>query len=124
MRHLLLITAAAMLLAGCHDAARPQPAAATQPSPQARQAVTIDNFTFDPPVATVTAGTTVTWTNHDDVPHTVTSADKPRAFKSDALDTDDTYSHVFTQPGTYPYFCAVHPHMTGRIVVTGTLTKE
>jgi plastocyanin len=79
------------------------------------QEVAIDNFSFNPPMLTVVAGTTVTWVNHDDVPHTVTANDK--AFDSRALDTNDRFSHAFTAPGVYPYFCAVHPHMTGQIIV-------
>ncbi|HEV2968772.1 MAG TPA: cupredoxin family copper-binding protein [Pirellulales bacterium] len=79
--------------------------------------VTIDNFAFNPQTLTVHVGTKVTWINHDDVPHTATSAVKPTVFDSKALDTDDKFSFVFTAPGTYPYFCAVHPHMTGEIVV-------
>src|SRR3954471_15620077 len=77
--------------------------------------VAIDNFTFDPPEVTVPAGATVTWVNRDDVPHTVTAQD--RAFTSGALDTDGQYAHSFPATGTYPYYCAVHPHMTGRVVV-------
>jgi amicyanin len=79
-------------------------------------AVSIDNFTFTPPTLTVKAGTTVTWINKDDIPHGIASANN--AFtKSKALDTDDSYSFTFTTPGTYQYFCYVHPHMTGTIVV-------
>ena len=77
--------------------------------------VKIDNFVYNPQQITVKAGTTVTWTNHDDIPHTVTSS--TTAFKSKALDTDDKFSFTFTTPGTYKYFCALHPHMTGSIVV-------
>ena len=77
--------------------------------------VKIDNFTYNPQQITVKAGTTVTWTNHDDIPHTVTS--KTGIFKSKALDTDDAFSFTFATPGSYPYFCALHPHMTGTIVV-------
>jgi amicyanin len=77
--------------------------------------VKIDNFTFNPPSLTVTAGTTVTWKNEDDIPHTVAST--TRAFKSKALDTDDSYTFTFTTPGVYEYFCSIHPHMTGKIVV-------
>ncbi len=77
--------------------------------------VKIDNFTFGPEKLTVKAGTTVTWTNEDDIPHTVASATK--AFKSKALDTDDSYSFTFTTPGTYEYFCSLHPHMVGTVVV-------
>jgi plastocyanin len=77
--------------------------------------VKIDNFTFAPQRLTVKAGTTVTWTNEDDIPHTVASSTK--AFKSKALDTDDKFSFTFTTPGSYEYFCSLHPHMTGAIVV-------
>ena len=79
--------------------------------------VVIDNFTFDPPKLTINAGTKVTWINHDDVPHTATSSTRPRAFDSGTLDTDEKFSHVFTAPGTYNYFCAVHPKMTAQIIV-------
>jgi plastocyanin len=77
--------------------------------------LTIDNFTFRPGTLVVAAGTTVTWTNHDDIPHTVTAAD--RSFSSAALDTDERFSQRFTTPGTYTYFCAIHPRMTGTITV-------
>ena len=83
--------------------------------------VKIDNFTYNPPQITVKAGTTVTWVNHDDIPHTVTS--KTMAFKSNALDTDDKFSFTFATPGSYPYFCALHPHMTGTIVVEANSGK-
>jgi plastocyanin len=79
--------------------------------------VVIDNFTFDPPKLTISAGTKVTWINHDDVPHTATSSTKPRAFDSGTLDTDEKFSKVFVTPGTYDYFCAVHPKMTAQIIV-------
>jgi plastocyanin len=79
--------------------------------------IVIDNFTFSPAELTIAAGTKVTWVNHDDVPHTATSTAKPRSFASGTLDTDEKFSHVFTTPGTYEYFCAVHPKMTGRIIV-------
>jgi plastocyanin len=77
--------------------------------------VKIDQFTFAPPRTTVKAGTTVTWTNDDHVPHTVTSSTK--LFKSKTLDTGNTFSFTFTTPGTYQYFCSVHPRMIGAIVV-------
>jgi len=78
--------------------------------------VTIDNFTFGPAELSVPVGTTVTWINRDDIPHTVVAKDK--GFRSKALDTDDRYSFTFTSAGTYDYFCGLHPHMTGKIVVT------
>jgi len=77
--------------------------------------VKIDNFTFAPQRLTVKAGTTVTWTNEDDIPHTVVANQK--AFKSKVLDTDDKYTFTFTTAGTYDYFCSLHPHMTGTVVV-------
>jgi plastocyanin len=78
--------------------------------------VTIDNFSFGPQTLTVKAGTTVTWTNRDDIPHGLASSNN--AFKrSAALDTDDSFSFTFTTPGTYQYFCYLHPHMVGSIVV-------
>jgi len=79
--------------------------------------VKIDNFSFLPATLTVAAGTTVTWINRDDIPHTVVSSDDPRAFKSKALDTDDRFSFTFTKAGTYSYFCSIHPKMTGKVVV-------
>jgi plastocyanin len=81
----------------------------------ATSTIAIDNFSFTPREITVTAGTTVTWVNHDDVPHTVVSTD--RKFRSKALDTDDRFSFTFTDAGAYPYFCSVHPMMTGKVIV-------
>jgi plastocyanin len=79
-------------------------------------AIKIDNFSFGPATITIPTGTTVTWTNNDDVPHVVTSDDN-KMFKSKALDTDDRFSFTFTKPGTYNYYCAIHPKMTAKIVV-------
>ena len=78
--------------------------------------VKIDNFTFAPGTITVAKGTTVKWVNHDDIPHTVVSDDKT-TFKSKALDTDDKFSYTFDKPGTYSYFCSIHPKMTAKVVV-------
>ena len=77
--------------------------------------VKIDNFSFGPATLNVAAGTTVTWTNRDDIPHAVVSDDK--VFKSKVLDTDEKFSFTFSKPGTYPYFCSIHPKMTGKVVV-------
>jgi plastocyanin len=79
--------------------------------------VKIDNFSFGPATLTVAAGTTVTWTNRDDIPHTVVSTDDPKAFRSKVLDTDEKFSYTFSKAGTFPYFCSVHPKMTGMVVV-------
>jgi len=79
--------------------------------------VKIDNFSFGPATLTVTVGTTITWTNRDDIPHTVVSADDPKVFKSKVLDTDEKFSYTFAKPGTYPYYCSIHPKMTGKVVV-------
>jgi len=86
------------------------------PAPAAEASVKIDNFTFDPPVLTVKAGTTVTWKNVDDIPHTVASSTRG-LFKSKALDADDSFSFTFKDAGTFDYFCSLHPHMTGSIRV-------
>ena len=96
----------ALLLSG----AAPAPAA---PVPAK---VVIGNFTFGPAVLTVKAGTTVTWVNGDDIPHTVVADDKT-TFRSKVLDSDDSFSFTFARPGVYPYFCSIHPHMTGKVIV-------
>ena len=77
--------------------------------------VKIDNFSFGPADLTVPVGTTVTWTNRDDIPHTVVSTEK--VFKSKVLDTDEKFSFTFSKTGTYPYFCSIHPKMTGKVIV-------
>jgi plastocyanin len=77
--------------------------------------ITIDNFTFTPKELTVAVGTTVRWVNHDDIPHTV--VEKKTTFRSKALDTDDSYSFTFTSAGTFDYFCGLHPHMVGQVIV-------
>jgi plastocyanin len=82
----------------------------------ATMTVRIANFTFEPETLTVPAGTTVTWVNDDDIPHLV--IEKEGRFRSSALDTNDSYSQTMSAPGTVEYFCALHPHMTGKIVVT------
>jgi amicyanin len=82
---------------------------------QEENVVTIDNFTFTALELTVAVGTTVKWVNHDDIPHNVVNKDK--LFRSKALDTDDSYSFTFASAGTYDYFCGLHPHMQGKIVV-------
>jgi len=78
-------------------------------------AVKIDNFVFGPQTITVPVGTTVTWTNVDDIPHTAVSTDG--VFKSKVMDTDEKFSFTFTKTGTYSYYCSVHPKMTGKVVV-------
>ena len=75
----------------------------------------IDNFTFAPETLTVKAGTTVTWINQDDIPHTVVASN--HSFKSKALDTDDKFTFTFTTPGSYEYFCSLHPHMKAIVTV-------
>ena len=81
----------------------------------AANVITIDNFTFTPPELTVAVGTTVKWVNHDDIPHLVVNKDK--AFRSKALDTDDSFSYTFASAGTFDYFCGLHPHMVGKVIV-------
>src|ERR1700686_1141126 len=79
--------------------------------------VKVDNFSFGPATLTVPVGTEVTWTNRDDIPHTIVSTDDPKAFKSKVLDTDEKFSFPFSKAGTYPYFCSIHPKMTGKVIV-------
>lgn len=100
---------AMLLLAGSPSVtANDHPSAATAE-------VKIDNFSFGPQTVTVPVGATVTWTNRDDIPHTVVSTDG--VFKSKVRDTDEKFSFTFTKAGTYPYYCSVHPKMTGQVVV-------
>ena len=88
---------------------------AARSSPAEGAEVKIDNFTFTPETITIPAGTQVTWTNRDDIPHNVVSEDK--SIKSKVLDTDEKFSFTFTKPGTYSYFCSIHPKMKGKVVV-------
>lgn len=87
----------------------------TKAATPAAAAVQIGNFTFKAPVVTVRPGTMVTWTNGDDIPHTVVSKDG--LFKSKVLDTGDRFSFTFAKAGQFGYFCSLHPHMTGTIIV-------
>jgi len=90
---------------------------ATAPAaPVGSNAVAVDNFKFDPATLTVPVGSTVTWTNKDEEPHTI--AAKDGSFHSPTLDTKGTYSFTFTKPGSYDYICSIHPFMTGTVVVT------
>lgn len=107
---MLLVAVTAVVTLGAVKAAEP---AASAAGPQ----IGILNYKFDPATLTVPAGTTVTWVNHDEVPHTVASSDK-RFTSSGPLDTGDSYSYTFTTPGSYTYFCTLHPFMTGQVAVT------
>lgn len=81
----------------------------------AKAGVMIDNFTFTPERLNVKPGTIVTWMNHDDIPHSIVAV--KGKFRSRALDTDDVYSFTFEETGDYDYYCGLHPHMKGTIVV-------
>jgi plastocyanin len=104
-----LVIAALLLLA------MPTVTANREQSSTATAKVTIDNFSFRPQTLTVAVGTIVTWTNGDDIPHTVVSDDG--VFKSKARDTDEQFSYTFDKVGTFPYHCSIHPKMTGQVVV-------
>ena len=104
-----IVIAALLLLA------MPTVTANREQSSTATAKVTIDNFSFRPQTLTVAVGTIVTWTNADDIPHTVVSDDG--VFKSKARDTDEQFSYTFDKAGTYPYHCSLHPKMTGQVVV-------
>jgi plastocyanin len=113
IRPLAAAAALAILLA----AAGPRPSGATAEAAAARTVtIKIANFAFNPGVTTVPAGTAVTWTNDDDDAHSVVADNK--AFRSNPLDTGDSYTFTFTVPGTYAYHCSLHPQMVGKIVVT------
>jgi plastocyanin len=79
--------------------------------------VKIDNFSFGPVAFTVPVGTTVTWSNRDDIPNNAVSTGDPKIFKSKVLDTDEKFSFTFSKPGTYSYFCSIHPKMAGKVIV-------
>ena len=110
-----LIFAVAVVVGGI-GVQRRESTAYAQAKPEPAAEVKIDNFSFGPAAITVPIGTTVTWINRDDIPHTVVSTDK--VFKSKVLDTDEKFSYTFTKAGDYPYFCSIHPKMTGKVVVT------
>ena len=105
---------ALVLCAASGMAQRAAPPAQAQP---ASAQIVIDNFAFAPANLAIAAGTQVVWVNHDEEPHTVMSADLAVPFKSAALDTNDKFAFVFNKPGTYKYFCTIHSHMVGTIVV-------
>jgi plastocyanin len=105
-----LLALAALLLTG-----QTSGAVRAAANPAASASVTIDNFNFAPNTVTIAVGTTVVWTNQDDVPHNVTNPDK--AFKSPTLDTGEKWEYTFKQAGTFNYYCTIHPKMTGKVVV-------
>lgn len=82
-----------------------------------RVMIEINNFMFEPKAVTVAPGTEVVWVNHDADPHTVVSSDDHKVFTSPVLDTGDKFSFVFKSAGTFAYYCSVHPHMQGAVIV-------
>ena len=120
MRMFGLVLCAAVMCGGAAQetmAAADAPDLSFQAGAPAPQTVDITNFAFSPKELVIEKGATVRWTNHDGEPHTVVSSDDPKAFKSKAMDDGDSYSFTFTEAGAYSYFCSVHPHMRGKIVV-------
>jgi plastocyanin len=119
MRKAFLSASAAALLVlslSLSNASHTRAAAAEQNGSSDKYQVKIDNFSFAPATLTVPAGATVTWVNQDDVPHTVVSSDG-KGIKSPVLDTDQKFTHTFTQAGTYAYYCSIHPKMIGKVNV-------
>ncbi len=108
---IVLVTLGVVIGAGAAHAGAP----AASKAASRQQTIRIDNFSFNAKTLEIRVGTEVTWVNHDDVPHKIVSTNK--AFTSPVLDTDGRYSFTFTKPGTYEYFCSIHPMMTGTIVV-------
>ncbi|HYL99757.1 MAG TPA: cupredoxin family copper-binding protein [Blastocatellia bacterium] len=115
----LIAIASVMILAGTASQAQHENGSgklvATAAGTDATSQVMIDNFVYNPVPLTIKVGTTVTWINHDDIPHTVDSTEGK--FKSGALDTDDKFEYRFTAAGEYPFYCRIHPKMTGKIIV-------
>ena len=118
MKFLKLLALSAIFagLAACfgHAELRAQSSSQPKDAPPAQQ-IKIDNFSFSPQQITIPVGATVVWTNNDDIPHTVVGTHQE--FRSKGLDTNDQFSFTFTKPGSFDYFCSVHPMMTGKIVV-------
>jgi len=112
----LFLSAVALVLAvGLASVLVLHPARAKGETASSPLEVRVDNFTFGPATLTVPVNSTVTWVNKDDLPHVIASNDG--VFKSKALDTEDKYSYTFSKPGTYAYFCSIHPKMVGTIIV-------
>ena len=111
----LVVIGSSLSLAVLSASERASAAASPESSTGSAAEVKIDNFAFTPGVITVKVGTEVTWINHDDIPHTVDSTQGK--FKSAALDTDSKFQFRFTEPGEYPFYCRMHPKMTGKVVV-------
>jgi plastocyanin len=114
-RRLLIGHLVALLLALVSILMLPPMRAASEDTKSASTEVRVDNFTFAPPTLVVPVNSTVTWVNKDDIPHVIASNDE--LFRSQALDTEDKYAYTFTKPGTYSYYCRIHPKMVGKIVV-------
>ena len=112
---LVLLAFALLAFAHLSNATELELVPAAAPTDGKTVEVAISNFTFTPNELTIAPGTTVKWVNHDDIPHLV--AEKALAFKSQALDTNDSFSFTFTKPGDVEYFCVLHPHMIGKITV-------
>ena len=112
---LVLLAFALLAFDGWGNATESELVPAAAPTDGKTVEVAISNFTFTPNELTIAAGTTVKWVNHDDIPHLV--AEKALAFKSQALDTNDSFSFTFTKPGDVEYFCVLHPHMIGKVIV-------
>ena len=121
MKKVILSAAAATLLVlsfGLSKASHAKPAASEQSNLSDKYQIKIDNFSFAPATLTVPVGTTVTWVNQDDIPHNIRSSEG-NILKSPVMDTDQKFSYTFTKAGTYPYYCGIHPKMTGKVIVQG-----
>ena len=119
MMFLFLMLVSVLIISACASSPPASPPATTTPgaangSPAAQSpAVSIESFSFKPAVLTVSAGTTVVWTNNDSAPHDIKATD----FSSKMLAKGETFSFKFEKAGTYDYSCGIHPTMTGQIIV-------
>ena len=119
MKKAIVSASAAALLVlslGLSKASHAWAAAGDQNGSSDKYQIKIDNFSFAPETLTVPAGATVTWVNQDDVPHNIVSSEG-KTLKSPVMDTDEKFSYTFTKPGTYPYYCGIHPKMTAKVIV-------
>jgi len=119
MKKAILSAATTVVVAmafGLSRSSQARPAANGQNTSNGQYQVKIDNFSFGPAALTVPVGATVTWTNQDDVPHNIRSSEG-NILKSPVMDTDQKFSYTFTKAGTYPYYCGIHPKMTGKVIV-------
>ena len=119
---IVVVAVAAFILYNPPDIGQPSPTEQQSSQTNSSSSVAIENFAFAPSSITVSEGTTITWTNNDNVDHTVTSTSGPESFDSGNMGQGETFRHTFTQAGTYDYICSIHPFMRAQVIVTPAST--